>query len=279
MKYCVLYSNTSHIIDEVDEIIIPYDKNKILTLFTDFIPNHQEQRVIVELRDNYEENLIALKKISAIHEEKPELKFDLLVNNFEDDFVKILKSANIAYFYRTYANNWDTFIGLVKMGVSDIYVIENLGFELDNAAAIAHANNIQIRVFPNIAQSSWRETPDIYKFFIRPEDINIYEQYVDVYEFYSVSSKLEIYYDVYKNKQKWFGDLSEIIIDLKDTLDSRYIIPRFAEKRVRCGKQCLKGGNCRICDRIVDLSKNLEEANLIVTIDRKKEDKEENNNG
>ena len=62
MKYCTLYNNTSHIIDEIDEIIIYFDKNKILNLFTDFIPKHQNQRVIIELRDSYEENLEALKK-------------------------------------------------------------------------------------------------------------------------------------------------------------------------------------------------------------------------
>ena len=45
MKYCINYSNKSHIIDEVDEILIKYDKNKILELFTQFIPQHQTQRV------------------------------------------------------------------------------------------------------------------------------------------------------------------------------------------------------------------------------------------
>ena len=279
MKYCTLYNNTSHIIDEIDEIIIYFDKNKILNLFTDFIPKHQSQRVIIELRDSYEENLEALKKISIIHKENPELKFDLLVNNFEQDFINLLKNSNIKYFFHTYVNNWDTFKGLIALGASDIYIVENMGFELDKISKIAHNNNIKIRVFPNVAQSSWNDTQDIYKFFIRPEDIDIYEKYVDVYEFYGNSKKTEIYYNIYKNNKKWFGNLKEIIIGMNSDLDSRYIIPRFADKRSRCGKECFKGGKCKICDRIIELSQSLKDANLIVKIDRKDKKRSEDSNG
>ena len=67
----------------------------------------------------------------------------------------------------------------------------------------------------------------------------------------------------------------EIIIGLNSSLDSRYIIPRFALNRIKCGKKCLKDSKCQICNRILDLSKNLKEAKLIVQIDKDKED----NNG
>ena len=75
MKYCISYSNKSHIIDEVDEILIKYDKNKILELFTQLIPQHQTQRVIVEVGGNEvleDEALIdQLNKIIKIHKEIP----------------------------------------------------------------------------------------------------------------------------------------------------------------------------------------------------------------
>lgn len=41
-----------------------------------------------------------------------------------------------------------------------------MGFELDKISKIAHNNNIKIRVFPNVAQSSWNDTQDIYKFLL-----------------------------------------------------------------------------------------------------------------
>ena len=275
MKYAIQYNNTSHILDKIDEIIVIFDKNKILNLFTEFIPSHQDQRVIIELNSqSYKENFDSLKKICAIHKENPTLKFDLLIHNFENEFIDCIKSAKLNYFFRTLVNDWDTFRGIIDMGVSDIYVVEQLAFELDKIAKIAHSRNIRVRVFPNVAQSSWSHTEGIYKFFIRPEDIELYEPYVDVCEFYGESKKNDTYYKIYTEDKKWFGNLNELIISLNSDLDSRFIIPRFAESRIKCGKKCLKGNNCQICQRILELSNSLQEANLIITID--KEDNKEN---
>ena len=65
-------------------------------------------------------------------------------------------------------------------------------------AAAAHVKNIQIRVFPNVAQSR-SEIPAIKQFFIRPEDLNAYEPYVDIYEFYRVNSSIntDVLYEIY----------------------------------------------------------------------------------
>lgn len=270
MRYCILYNNKSNIINEIDEIIIRYDKNKILTLFTDFIPKHQEQRIIVDLYEsNDEEDIESIKKILSIHKENPQLKFDLRIHKFKEEIVKILKNSDINYFFNHFANNWDTFLGLINEGVSDIYIVEDMCFELDKVSEIAHMKNIKIRTFPNIAQSSWNKTADIYKFFIRPEDIEFYDKYIDVCEFYGENNKNDIYYDIYKNKKKWFGNLKEIITNLNEDLDSRYIIPRFTEQRLKCGKKCLKGSKCQVCNQVLDLSENLKKANLIVKIDKK----------
>ena len=56
--------------------------------------------------------------------------------------------------------------------------------------------------------------------------------------------------------------------------DSRYIIPRFAETRIKCGKKCLKGGKCQICERIMQLANSLKKANLIVAYNENNEEEE-----
>lgn len=90
-------------------------------------------------------------------------------------------------------------------------------------------------------------------------------------EFFGEKEKQDTYYNIYKKDKEWFGNLGEIIIGFNDIIDSRYIIPRFAKKRIKCGRECMKGGPCKICDRIVNLSHNLEEAGLIVKKDKRKE--------
>lgn len=275
MKYCINYSNKSHIIDKVDEILIRYDKNKILELFTQFIPAHLNQRIIVQLieEDNIDTIVNNLKKIISIYNENKDIKFDIQLPFYNQKFIEELKDTNLKYFFKAAANSWDKFTSLISQNVSDIYITDELAFELDKVAEIAHKNNIKVRVYPNVAQSRWDKLSDILKFFIRPEDIEIYEPYVDVCEFYGdKAQQIDTYYKIYQEDKKWFGDLQEIIIELDSKIDSRYIIPRFAEKRIKCGKDCLKGGKCEMCKRILDLSEQLENAHLIVQIDKEKEE-------
>ena len=275
MKYCINYSNKSHIIDKVDEILIRYDKNKILELFTQFIPAHLNQRVIVQLieENNIDTIVNNLKKIISIYNENKDIKFDIQLPFYNQKFIEELKDTDLKYFFKAAANSWDKFTSLISQNVSDIYITDELAFELDKVAEIAHKNNIKVRIYPNVAQSRWDKLSDILKFFIRPEDIEMYEPYVDVCEFYGdKAQQIDTYYKIYQEDKKWFGDLQEIIIGLDSKIDSRYIIPRFAEKRIKCGKDCLKGGKCEMCKRILDLSEQLENAHLIVQIDKEKEE-------
>ena len=236
MKYCINYSNKSHIIDKVDEILIRYDKNKILELFTQFIPAHLNQRVIVQLieENNIDTIVNNLKKIISIYNENKDIKFDIQLPFYNQKFMEELKDTNLKYFFKAAANSWDKFTGLISQNVSDIYITDELAFELDKVAEIAHKNNIKVRIYPNVAQSRWDKLSDILKFFIRPEDIEMYESYVDVCEFYGdKAQQIDTYYKIYQEDKKWFGDLQEIIIGLDSKIDSRYIIPRFAEKRIK----------------------------------------------
>ena len=185
-----------------------------------------------------------------------------------------LKEHKIPFFFNELIIDWDVLNGILDLGVTDVYIVENLCFELDAVAAKVHSNNTNIRVYPNVAQSSWKNTPSLKKFFIRPEDIDTYEEYVDTIEFWD--GKVEnqkhmewIFQKVYTKDKKWFGPLKEIIYDFDGDLDSRFVIPRFAEMRIRCGKKCQKGGKCNICGTVEDLSKTLEKAEIMVKIDKK----------
>jgi hypothetical protein len=137
---------------------------------------------------------------------------------------------------------------------------------------MAHDKNIQIRVFPNVAQSIYKNSLDKLKFWIRPEDIPIYEPYVDVCEFYGEENKQEIYYNIYAEDKKWSGSLGEIIIGLSDEINSMTLAPRFAEARIKCERKCMKGSPCHICEHMIELSQTLEKANLRITLDNNKED-------
>ena len=263
MNYCLNYNAaTEHArcINEADEWLIEYnEKDNTLIEFLDL---HKDKRINL-----YFKELVDIQFLKDLSKRYDNLYFKLSL----DFLPKIDKEKpEIKYFYDTEVADWDTFIGLLYKGITDIYIVENLGFELDKVAAAAHKENVNVRVYPNIAQSSWQKITSIKKFFIRPDDIDIYADYVDTIEFYNVDKQIDVYYKVYAKDKKWFGPLNEIILDFKSDIDNKYIIPRFAEKRISCGKKCFKGGKCSRCNLINDLSHTLEKTQLIVKVDKNK---------
>ena len=90
---------------------------------------------------------------------------------------------------------------------------------------------------------------------------------------FSKLDKPEVLYEIYAQDRHWYGDLSEIISGLESNLDSRFILPHFGERRVKCQRKCLAGEKCVICEAILECSKTLQEAGLLINI------KEDEKNG
>lgn len=277
MKYCMDYNKQSKLLDKVDEININIRNLDDLQLVIDWTQSHNKQRINLCLLD-YELGLnegYIKKALQFQKEQKDNLDIAIrLPGRSEELDVMLLDYPEAKIYFDEKITSWDRLIGTIEYGVSDVFICEGLGFELDKIAAIAHPKNIQIRVYPNVAQTSWKQMPSLKTFFIRPEDVKEYEKYVDIFEFYGEEEKFDILYDIYKKDKIWFGKLNELIVGFNDDIDSRYIIPRFAKKRIKCNRECLKGGNCHICDHIKDLSLNLEKAGLIVTFDKENEEED-----
>lgn len=275
MKYCIDYSKDTQILDKVDEINVFRDKIQDLEALEQFCEKHKEQRINVCIKDLEEAiNQNWVKDLLDFQKQHKDYNIYLRFPGKNEELgVMLHEYLDSKFYFDTKVNDWDRVIGFIEFGVTDIFIVEGLGFELEKIAAIAHQNNVQIRVFPNVAQSTWNDLDDLRKFWIRPDDIDFYSQYVDVCEFFEESKKIDILYNIYKKDKKWFGNLSELIIGLHEPIDSRYIVPRFVKKRVKCGRECMKGGNCQMCDRIRELSGNLEKAGLMVTMEKEKEEK------
>ena len=273
MKFCINFNKKSKILNKVDEINVKYDRIQDDEALASFCKEHSNQRLNICF-DNMD--VPYLKSMLKFQKENPDYHIYIKLPYKDEELGVLLKDyPDAKIYFDTKVNDWDRVLEYIDYGVTDIYIVEGLGFELEQIAEIAHNNKVSIRVFPNVAQSSWNGIDDLLKFWIRPEDIDFYSQYVDTCEFYGEDEKNDILYNIYSNDKKWFGELKEIIIGLESDIDSRYIVPRFVKKRVKCGRQCMKGGNCQMCQHIRELSDNLEKAGLMVTM----EEKEEESNG
>lgn len=170
--------------------------------------------------------------------------------------VEGIKDMGIDFFLDTKIDTLDKLLGVVNLGVSDVYICNELGFMLKDVSAFCHYRQIKVRVYPNVAQSSTDlEIEPFKKFFIRPEDLHLYEDYVDIIEFYCKElDKQMTLYEIYHKDKSWNDDLSIIILGLDKNLINSSIPPIFGEVRLNCKKSC--GLNrCDICGKTLSFLK------------------------
>lgn len=279
-SFCLNFKRGRKYLDVVDEIIIKYHPSENLL---DFLIEHKDQRIILDIEDKKNffdthgiETLAAIK-INVDNPDNWVLRLPKILDNdftLDKDEIDKIRKTNLPFFFNEYIDRWDILDGYLNLGVTDVYIVNELGFELEKVYEIAHKYNTKVRVFPNMAQSSWFLTPDLKKFFIRPEDIEDYEKYVDVFEIFERQEPAiaETLYKVYAIDKQWFGRLEEIIGDFHADLDGRFLHPRWVDRRVKCGKKCLKGSMCDMCDTMAGLGESLEKAGIIVSKPKPKQE-------
>ena len=258
MNYCCNFQKHRALESKVEEITIKYNKDN--THIVNFLNEHPNQKINVYVDSENESLFIRNKEIEKAQEYCFTIKVD---ENCSQLFFDTLKAAPVYFFSTLYARDWEDIHYLISLGVSEIYITEALGFDLERVSKYLHQRGIKIRVFPNVAQVK-RENiiPNIKAFFIRPEDLSIYAKYIDVVEMWG--DKAEVFYDIYYTDKEWFGDLSEIISGLEPGLDSRFILPHFGERRIKCNRKCLSGEPCSICEAIIQCSQTLQKAGLLI---------------
>lgn len=123
-----------------------------------------------------------------------------------------------------------------------------LFFDLDQVRTY----NIPIRVYPNVAYENYlAHTNGIHGSWIRPEDIEYYEDYIDVFDFYFFNNeygKERTLYDIYTDGY-WNDDLSLLITNLdfkcrNDLISQQSIMPT----RLNCQQKCERKHHCHICE-------------------------------
>lgn len=81
------------------------------------------------------------------------------------------------------------------------------------------------------------------------------------------SKSVNTIYDIYTKDKEWYGDLDELILSLNESIDNRNILSSFAGCRLNCGRRCLKGHPCSICERMVETAAVLNDKGLIIERD------------
>lgn len=263
MKFCVHETEQFRYLDKVDEVIVFYNANLVNYVKSKKIKS--TQRVIIEMGlypDAFGESLKDTE-ILLLKQLKSEYPNIAVRGDFSDEERETLNSLNIPYFSSTFCKSLMQVYAQVQQGNSDVYIVEGLGFSLKQISAYCKSKGVTIRAIPNVAQypiGYKKEIPDVCKFFIRPEDLELYENYIDVCEFRGSFDKLSATFSVYKTG-RWLGDLKDLIGGLDENIYNAGLAPQFGMARLNCGHKCMLE-QCRLCPELQKIAENFKALEL-----------------
>ena len=271
MKYCTHYYKNFRYNTNLDEVILDY------ATYRDSIVNemdkwNEDQRIIVDICLGGTVEIIPILQMCM----KKHKEFAVRLDIIQEDMVKALRGVDIPFFYANYAKTLDEVYGMIQRRVSDIYITESLAFNIEKIGSYCKYKNVNVRMIPNIAQYHTgfrKEIPDPYKFFIRPEDVDLYEAYVDVLEILGPDNRLSVIYEIYRNKV-WDGDLGQLIVGFDNPFPNAGMIPLFGPKRLSCRQECMYE-KCSLCKQAKELADKFVENKLEVIKEKDKDWKNE----
>lgn len=273
---CIYYDNPDMDISKAKQVKIDYRPQD--ETLEQFIETNADKHIylVVDREDLFQtkEHLNRLHGLCKYKNWTLQIPLKTIANGDEVDEVKFnaIKDCCNKYMFTDLIGNWEVLQFIIHLQPSEVYVTNILGFCLDQVSIVCKRAGMKVRVYANIAQSAWDSLPAVKKFFIRPEDIRYYENYVDGgIEFKTPTFVAqEVVYDAYE-RGYWFGNLSEIIIGLGTSLDSRRLPTTFGLLRAECHKRCLSGSSCSTCRTMEQFAEILTKTDTQVIPDSKRD--------
>lgn len=256
MRYCIRYSKSSQFrhMEDINEIEIVYHREDLS--LPEFIERYKNKTIVINYIDNLSELSVDVERLAILVKKYPNIKLKI---SYCPKYAKLLKDNKIPFFYSKIVYNWDELNSILEDEPTDIYIGYDFGFSIVNVAKKIHEKNIKVRCIPNLAQSLWDFENPITKFFIRPEDLSLYEDYIDICEFYGENDRQSVLYEIYAQDKKWDGGLNYLIAGFKDDTFNNADIdnPGFGMARLHCKKRCATTDKCKLCCTALELAKQL----------------------
>lgn len=234
----------------------------------DFIQEYENKRINIEFPEGLD-----LPTIRAINK----IADNVYIRLFPQDFVylKTLQEYNCKFFpdATIAANNYTVLDSYIALGVSDIYIADDLCYNLKNVSKICLKNSVNIRMILNrIPSTSFDKGENLKSPIFRPQDYYLLKLYINTFEFDCLENnkfnwnKQKVLYRVWFEEQKWNGDLREINKDLKFYFPNASIVPDFTNYKINCERRCSSRikSKCNKCVQLIELGVLLDSKNIRV---------------
>lgn len=239
MKYCLSSRQTNEYLMKADEIKVQYRDRNIIY---DYSQKYPHATFILEIQPSNEQkiNWDEINKFKIVTQNK----LILCVGNRNDAYEA--KTREIAFYFGYPITTFYELNAVKYLGVCYIKVGAPLFFQMDKLKKV----EIPIRIVPNIAYDAYLPHPDgVCGQWVRPEDLDIYNDYVTTIEFEGGDlSKERALYRIYAEDKTWKNDLNLLLTNLNVSIPNVLIPPAdlFAKYRLTCGQKCQEG-RCSIC--------------------------------
>ena len=248
MKYCINARQPSSVRVNADEVYVNWKDKDILF---DLNKENPKGTIILELPTDLDDTEIDFKELQAY-----KIKIIFALSDFKK--VNIIKAYGFQFYWKYPVTTYYELRGLVDIGVCYILLGPPLYFDLP----AVYKFKVPIRLVANLAYDNFIPRQDGVKgTYVRPEDVQYYEKYVDTLEFYAESNKQEeTLMKIYKEDQHWPGNLNKLIANLKRDVDNRGLPDEFGQARIQCRHNCMRNGTCNFCETSFIFSRQLDKA-------------------
>lgn len=259
MKLAIPFKLFHELNDVADEFNIEYNPEvNDLDKLGDFLEEFADKTVNIRIVGG-----VTKKDVKAIRRQGTNVAFRLGKDDASQ--TEMLQDLGVRFFFDSNipAYNKVSLSHYLAMGVSDVYIADDLAYALKDTKEACNRLGVRIRMVLNrVPSMSPHKGSDPRSFVIRPDDFSFLDGVVDVAEFdcwhedgtkYNFS-KLSVLHDVFFKKQCWHGDLGELNHDLVMPMPNDTLLPEFTKNKARCGLRCVGTGSCRKCNSLLDIA-------------------------
>ena len=245
MKLCVQARQEHKYLDWASEIIFEYRDREAIP---DFIEKYPGKTFILTCYNQEDLDWNELKNYSILAQNN----FLIVLNQIK--FIQNCQENQIRFYMGYPINSYDELNAIIKLGSEYVRLGAPLFFDLNNLKR--YYPEIKIRLIPNIAyDDAYPRLNGVAGTWIRPEDLNLYDPYVETIEFNDIDSRKErALIKIYWEDREWPGELQTLITNLNYEGVNRMIPSEITEKRLNCNQKCMSHKNCHICTRALQLA-------------------------
>lgn len=253
------------------EFDIPYDdeRNEVLDKFLAFVELYPKSRINVCFKGQ-----VNTKHLSVMNKVSDNIYVRVKAKDFPA--VKELKEKEYKFFFDSElaAYNYSTLDSFVSLGTTDVYIADDLCYDLEKVSEFCKEHNTHLRTILNKVPMT---TPDRGSHpktvFWRPNDIDYLKQYFNTFEFDCGEpynwTKHNAMYRTYFFKKDWLGDITELVDGYYLPLFNRSTPEDYCYYRMNCGLKCDKGRTCNKCDNLYELAEKMYEKGIVRKKDKK----------